>query len=218
MGVKKWPGPLNRVIKCRYFKQQSELECASELYLHGGDTGFKTHVEIPWPIVSSPIYYAVSPPLNGGERNNERGVVHDMTFKRRIFSFLFFFFSFFCRPRKWVERVESSWGIWCFHRGYISYAWYILKVHFLRTHLRNDLSSNKIGGSISGEVVNCSINCSFLSTLLNNSFVKLLIVSILFLYIYIWNLQNIYGYISFSKRNYNNEMMSNSKNEESFAT
>lgn len=33
MGVKKWPGPLNRVIKCRYFKQQSELECASELYL-----------------------------------------------------------------------------------------------------------------------------------------------------------------------------------------
>ena len=108
MGVKKWPGPLNRVIKCRYFKQQSELECASELYLHGGDTGFKTHVEIPWPIVSSPIYYAVSPPLNGGERNNERGVVHDMTFKRRIFSFLFFFFFFFCRPRKWVERVESS--------------------------------------------------------------------------------------------------------------
>lgn len=131
--------------------------------------------------------------------------------------FFSFFFSFFCRPRKWVERVESSWGIWCFHRGYISYAWYILKVHFLRTHLRNDLSSNKIGGSISGEVVNCSINCSFLSTLLNNSFVKLLIVSILFLYIY--EICRIYTQdISFSKRNYNNEMMSNSKNEESFAT
>lgn len=51
------------------------------------------------------------------------------------------------------ERVKVRY-LRCFHRGYTRD---ILKVHFLRTLLRNDLSSNKIGGSISGEVVNCGI-------------------------------------------------------------
>lgn len=99
MGVKKWPGPLNRVIKCRYFKQQSELECASELYLHE-DTSSKLTWKLLGNCFLADILCSFSS-LNGGARNNERGVVHDMTFKERIFSFFF-------RPGKWVERVASS--------------------------------------------------------------------------------------------------------------
>lgn len=67
MGVKKWPGPLNRVIKCRYFKQRSELECASELYPHEHE--FKTR---SWKFLGQLfsrryIIYASFSSLNGME-------------------------------------------------------------------------------------------------------------------------------------------------------